>query len=197
MIKGRHEDALKNLARLHSRGNINDQFVQGEYQEMLSKVREEASMEGGWGLVSCHHPSFLRLTFYQIFKDKTNLRKVLYGIILQFSVQMTGVSAIQYYAGQVYESVGFADSALLINSINNAMGIVGQIACVLFLDKVGRRIPLVGGNIVAGSMFVGATYIAKQFADGNGTRSQGIGFVACIYIYNIFFSACIGPLSWV
>jgi hypothetical protein len=52
MIKGRHEDALRNLARLHSRGNINDQFVQGEYQEMLSKVREEASMEGGWGLVS-------------------------------------------------------------------------------------------------------------------------------------------------
>lgn len=26
------------------------------------------------------------------------MRKVLYGIILQFSVQMTGVSAIQYYA---------------------------------------------------------------------------------------------------
>lgn len=35
----------------------------------------------------------------QIFSDRTNLRKVIYGIILQFSVQMTGVSAIQYYAG--------------------------------------------------------------------------------------------------
>jgi hypothetical protein len=134
--------------------------------------------------------------------------------MLQFSVQMTGVSAIQYYAGyvftpqpgsvpntdqdrEVYSQVGFEDSALLINSINNAMGIVGQIICVLFLDKVGRRIPLVGGNIVAGSMFIGATYVAKSFADGTGTRAQGIGFVACIYIYNIFFSACIGPLSWV
>jgi hypothetical protein len=51
MIKGRHEDALKSLARLHSRGNINDQFVQGEYQEMLSKVQEEAAAEGGWGQV--------------------------------------------------------------------------------------------------------------------------------------------------
>jgi hypothetical protein len=110
---------------------------------------------------------------------------------------MTGVSAIQYYAADVYKSVGFEDSALLINSINNAMGIVGQIMCVLFLDKVGRRIPLVGGNIVAGSMFIGATIVAKSFADGTGTRAQGIGFVACIYIYNIFFSMCIGPLSWV
>jgi hypothetical protein len=41
------------------------------------------------------------------------------------------------------------------------MGIVGQILCVLFLDKVGRRIPLVGGNIVAGCMFIGATYIVR------------------------------------
>jgi hypothetical protein len=97
----------------------------------------------------------------------------------------------------VYKSVGFEDSALLINSINNAMGIVGQILCVLFLDRVGRRVPLVGGNIIAGCMFIGATYIAKSFNDGTGTRAQGIGFVACIYIYNIAFSSCIGPLSWV
>jgi hypothetical protein len=51
MIKGRPQDALKSLARLHSRGNINDQFVQGEYQEMLSKVQEEAAAEGGWAQV--------------------------------------------------------------------------------------------------------------------------------------------------
>lgn len=57
----------------------------------------------------------------------------------------------------VYRSVGFADDALLINSINSVMGILGQVACVLFLDKVGRRIPLVGGNIMSGCMFIGAT----------------------------------------
>lgn len=51
MIKGRGEDALKSLARLHSRGNINDHFVQGEFQEMQTKVAEEASLDGGWGLV--------------------------------------------------------------------------------------------------------------------------------------------------
>ena len=79
--------------------------------------------------------------------------------MLQFSVQMTGVSAIQYYADTVYRSVGFAEDALLINSINSVMGILGQVACVLFLDKVGRRIPLVGGNIMSGCMFIGATYV--------------------------------------
>jgi hypothetical protein len=31
-------------------------------------------------------------------RDRNNARKILLGIILQFSVQMTGVSAIQYYS---------------------------------------------------------------------------------------------------
>lgn len=62
MIKGRHEEALKSLARLHARGNINDHFVQGEYQEMETKVQQEAINEGGWS---------------QIFKDRYNLRKVI------------------------------------------------------------------------------------------------------------------------
>lgn len=38
--------------------------------------------------------------------------------------------------------------------------------------------------------------MAKRFADETGTRGDGITFVAMIYIYNITFSACIGPLSW-
>lgn len=66
---------------------------------------------------------------------------------------MTGVSAIQYYAVDVYRSVGFLDDALLINSINNALGILGQITCILFLDRIGRRFPLIFGNIFAGTMF--------------------------------------------
>lgn len=52
MIKGRNEEALRNLARLHSRGNVNDLFVQGEYQEMEAKVQLEAANEGGWAMVS-------------------------------------------------------------------------------------------------------------------------------------------------
>lgn len=40
--------------------------------------------------------------------------------------------------------------------------------------------------------------MASKFNDGRtGTRGDGIVFVAMIYLYNITFSACIGPLSWV
>nr|XP_018267441.1 glucose transporter [Kwoniella dejecticola CBS 10117]OBR89599.1 glucose transporter [Kwoniella dejecticola CBS 10117] len=183
MIKGRDEDALRTLARLHARGNTNDPFVRGEWLAMKEKLGQEAAIDQSWSL---------------IFTDRTNMRKVLYGIILQFSVQMTGVSAIQYYAATVYKSVGFSqNTALLINSLNNINALFGELACILLVDRVGRRFPLIAGNMLAGTCFAVATALAKQFATGGGSRGQGIGFVAVLFIYNFAFSACIGPLSWV
>lgn len=56
MIKGREEEALHNLAKLHARGDINDPFVRGEFEEMRRKVHEEAANEAGWGAVHPSHP---------------------------------------------------------------------------------------------------------------------------------------------
>ncbi|WVF69435.1 hypothetical protein IAT40_004212 [Kwoniella sp. CBS 6097] len=184
MIKGRQEDSLRALARLHASGNVEDAFVQGEFMEMRSKVTEEASMQASWS---------------DIFRNRTNARKVLTGVILQLSVQMTGVSAIQYYSPRVYSAVGFeGNTPLLIQSINNINGLAGELLCILFLDKIGRRIPLIGGNIISGICFAVCTGLAKQFATG-ATKSRGLGilFVAMTFIYNNIFSSCIGPLSWV
>jgi len=83
MIKGRNEEALHTLARLHARGNIHDPVVVGEYTTIKALLEEDGALDQSWGM---------------IFRDSVNLRKVFYGIALQFSVQMTGVSAIQYYA---------------------------------------------------------------------------------------------------
>jgi hypothetical protein len=97
----------------------------------------------------------------------------------------------------VYTSVGFAKDALLINSINSVTGLIGQALCVAFLDRVGRRTPLILGNIGSGLCFIVATAMAKQSATGGATEAQGVIFVVMIYLYNLIFSSCIGPLSWV
>jgi hypothetical protein len=52
MIVGREEESLTTLARLHARGNENDAFVQEEFREMRSKVREEANAQSAWRQVS-------------------------------------------------------------------------------------------------------------------------------------------------
>lgn len=83
VAQGRHEDALKSLARLHAKGDIDDNFVRAQLADIQEGVTLEKQANIGWKT---------------LFKDKQALRKIFLGIMLQFSVQMTGVSAIQYYA---------------------------------------------------------------------------------------------------
>jgi hypothetical protein len=52
MIKGREEEALHTLAKLHSRGDINNAMVRGEFEEMRRKVNEEKAVTKGWSEVS-------------------------------------------------------------------------------------------------------------------------------------------------
>jgi hypothetical protein len=67
---------------------------------------------------------------------------------LQASIQMTGVSAIQYYSVKIYGQIGISGSdALKYQAINNIIALVGEACCVLFVDRLGRRRPLIAGNL--------------------------------------------------
>jgi hypothetical protein len=103
MLVGRKEECLHALARLHARGDTTDPFVIGEFEDLNSKVSEEAANEWGW--MQVRRRGWWRreawtesLRTRQMFGDASVVRRIMLGIILQFSVQMTGVSVIQYYA---------------------------------------------------------------------------------------------------
>lgn len=207
---GRSDDALKSLARLHARGDTNDTFVLAQLAEIEREVTDQKASEAKW------------LTFVT---DKQAARKVLLGIALQFSVQMTGVSArrkrreralalhaeqhppflapqvsaLQYYSPTIFASMGFsANKTLLLQSFNSIVALAGELACVLFIDKLGRRGPLIGANMIAGLSFLIATILQARFPNTgpNFSSSAAIAFVAMTWLFNLVFSAGIGPLSW-
>ncbi|KAF8710460.1 General substrate transporter, partial [Rhizoctonia solani] len=186
-MKGRHDDALKTLARLHANGNTSDIFVQTELADIeasIEKEREES--RNAWSL---------------LFFEPSNRRRLLLGVILQFSVQMTGVSAIQYYAPAIFEEVGFdAGQTLLFQSINSIIALFGEAACVLLVDRLGRRWPLIIANAFSSSTFViGTAIIAIYPADPNnpsGNKSAHYAFVVMTWLFNFAFSSAIGPISW-
>ena len=71
--------------------------------------------------------------------------------------------------------------------------------CMLFIDKTGRRWPLIIGNLGNMVTFIIATILLARFPpDGESSnRSAGWGFIAMTFIYNFSFSATCGPLSWI
>ncbi|KAJ7082307.1 general substrate transporter [Mycena epipterygia] len=180
--KGRMEEAQATLARLHAHGDINDPFVLSQVKDIQADIHKAKDIgESSWS---------------ELFTVSSNFRRLSLGYILQFSVQMTGVSAIQYYSTTIFTTMGFTSTRILLfQSINSIIALIGEAACVIWIDATGRRGPMVIGNIVSGLSFVvGAILMARW----PGT----VWLLTChlrdtsTWIFNFFFSACIGPLSW-
>ncbi|KAI0315550.1 general substrate transporter, partial [Amylostereum chailletii] len=108
--KGRNEECLATLARLHAHGNINDLFVKTEYLDIIAGVeKEKLETQNPWR---------------QLLTSPDQFRRLMLGVILQFSVQMTGVSTIQYFSPQIFASIGIgAGLTLLLQACNSVVAI--------------------------------------------------------------------------
>lgn len=185
-MKGRDDECLHVLARLHAHGNQNDTFVQAEFAEITHQVHEEA-------LRAQTHAA----AWSQLFTVPNNLRRLVLGIALQFSVQMTGVSVIQYYSPEIFASIGIdASTTLGLQSGNSVIALIGEALCVLFVDRLGRRWPLITANALSGLTFVVGTCIIAIYPADTNNHNASRAFVSMTWLFNLVFSAAIGPLSW-
>ncbi|KAJ8481900.1 hypothetical protein ONZ51_g5695 [Trametes cubensis] len=144
-MKGRNEEALHILARLHAHGDIHDPFVVNEHKEILAQVRvEQQETRNAWA---------------QLFLVKSNFRRLVLGVAIQFSIQMTGVSVIQYYAPRIFESIGIDTSTTLgLQSGNSVIALIGEALCIWFIDRlVQSGLLFLLWPIVVGEMFNSAT----------------------------------------
>ncbi|KAF4593634.1 hypothetical protein EYR40_008422 [Pleurotus pulmonarius] len=162
--KGRIDEARATLARLHAHGDIHDPFVVSQMEDMKAELERARDIgESSWK---------------ELFVIPSNFRRLSLGYILQFSVQMTGVSAIQYYS----TTMGFSSTRILLfQSINSIIALIGEACCVLWIDHTGRRRPLVIGNIASGLSFVVGSILMARWP----------GTVDKTWVFNFFFSACI------
>jgi len=89
---GRPEDGLRTLAKLHSNGNESDPWVQAEFQQIQDMITFEHEHEAK--------------SIVELFSNKSSFRRLFLACSIQASVQMTGVSAIQYYSPIIFEQIG-------------------------------------------------------------------------------------------
>lgn len=181
--QGRSDEALRSLARLHARGDITDALVVAEHQEILEQCEiERKETQDAW---------------VQLLTRPSNLRRLFLGIALQFSVQMTGVSCIQYYSPQIFASIGInTNTTLGLQSGNSVIALIGEALCVFYIDRLGRRWPLIWANAISGFTFVIGTIIIAIFPAGSNNENAARAFVSMTWLFNLVFSSGIGPLSW-
>ncbi|PNH44064.1 hypothetical protein VD0004_g3527 [Verticillium dahliae] len=184
---GRTEEGLQTLAKLHAHGDVNDAWVVAEFSQIEDTITIER--EGS------------AKSYAELFTDRSCFRRLFLACALQASVQMTGVSAIQYYSLAIYEKIGIAgDDALKYQAISSCIALFAQFLTILFIDKTGRRVPLIGGNLLNAVCFIIATVLLAKYPPLDGASSNigaSWGFIAMTWLYNFSFSATCGPLSWI
>ncbi|KLO82151.1 Uncharacterized protein LW93_9333 [Fusarium fujikuroi] len=184
MDQGKQDDALKTLARLHSNGNEDDPWVRAEIEQIQESIADE-------------HANGAK-SYLELFRDVSCFRRLLIACGLQASIQMTGVSAIQYYSVTIYGQAGIGPGdALKYQAINSIIALIAQALCIAFIDRFGRRWTLIWGNLFNMLTFIIATIMLVVYPPGSGSAAQGWGFIIVTWAYNFSFSATCGPLSWI
>ena len=123
--------------------------------------------------------------------DPTIRPALIVGIGLFLLQQLSGINAVIYFAPQVFEGVGFAETSVqLIATIG--IGVVNVVFTLLgmaLIDRLGRRKLLIGGFAITGAALAVVAICANL---------QGAGVIAAlgILIYIAAFATSLGPIAW-
>lgn len=110
--KGRPEQALNVLAKVHAEGNADDELVQLEYEEIKETIAIEKEAETtGW---------------LELFKTKGNRHRLLILVSAGLFSQWSGNGLVSYYISGVLDGIGITDSntQLVINGCLNIWNMI-------------------------------------------------------------------------
>jgi SP family galactose:H+ symporter-like MFS transporter len=169
---GRMEEARRVLVRVRSR----DHDVDGEIAE-ISALGERTS-------------SYRELL-------RPDVRKVVViGVLLAVFQQITGINTVIYYAPTLLHQAGLGNSASLLANVGNGIvNVAMTVIAIRLIDKVGRRVLLIGGTI---GMAVALFVVATTFAVSGNTlgHTAAIVAVAGLAVYTGSFAIGLGPVFW-
>jgi len=146
------------------------------------KERAGAIMEEIKNSIS-HHTSARLFSFGK--------KVIIIGILLSVFQQFVGINVALYYAPRIFESMGAAkDASLLQTVIMGLINVIFTVLAIFTVDKWGRKPLLIIGSagMALGMFAISALAFMKII---------GIGTLIFIMIYTASFMMSWGPITWV
>jgi MFS transporter, SP family, xylose:H+ symportor len=146
------------------------------------KERATAIMEEIKNSIS-HHTSARLFSFGK--------KVIIIGILLSVFQQFVGINVALYYAPRIFESMGAAkDASLLQTVIMGLINVIFTVLAIFTVDKWGRKPLLIIGSagMALGMFAISALAFMKII---------GIGTLVFIIIYTASFMMSWGPITWV
>ncbi|KAL3462149.1 general substrate transporter [Aspergillus heterothallicus] len=197
--KDRWEECHETLALVHAKGNIHDPFVQTELREIREMCEFERENKDA--------------SYLDLFKPNM-INRTHIGVFTQIWSQLTGMNVMMLYITYVFGMAGLSGNANLVaSSIQYVINVVMTIFALLFIDRWGRRTPLlIGSTLMMTFMFANAgimkTYgkpappggldkVAEESWDLSDAQAAAKGVIACTYLFVASYAPTWGPVSWI
>ncbi|HNQ36977.1 MAG TPA: D-xylose transporter XylE [Prolixibacteraceae bacterium] len=116
---------------------------------------------------------------------------ILIGILLSVFQQFVGINVALYYAPRIFESMGAAkDASMLQTVVMGLVNVIFTVIAIVTVDKYGRKVLLMIGSIgmAVGMFAIGGLAFFKVI---------GISTLVFIIIYTASFMMSWGPITWV
>lgn len=179
--KGKDKAASKALVKL--RGKSYD--VEGELQEIKSELQKQKDE---------HMP------FMQSFKKRATKKALMITFGLMFFQQMSGINAVIYYTSNIFAAAKVTIEPEIATIMVGAFQVVATFVSSLIVDKLGRRILLLGSDfLMALSTLLLGIYFSLQdrnLADKDTLSDIGFLPVLALCVFIVVFSLGFGPIPW-
>ena len=194
--RGEEQEALQILADLHGGGNINDELVLLEWEEIKQQVHFERS-EGAKSYLDLLKPGIRRRVFL--------------GASMQMWSQLSGMNVMMYYIIYVFQGAGLTGTRgnLIADSVQYVLNVLFTIPAIIYIDRWGRRPLMIIGTFLMGFFLclVGGLqggFGAWGTVEGSTDRVWVInnhagvtkGIIVCSYLFVCSFAITLGPVSW-
>ncbi|KAF2469409.1 general substrate transporter [Lindgomyces ingoldianus] len=186
--KNRLRDAAKALARVRSK-TLDDKDVAQELDEIITDFQGHE-----------------RLPLIAQLKAACSSKRMFYqasfAVILMFWQQWTGTNSINYYAPQIFQSIGLKgqSAGLFATGIYGVVKIVCTALGLMFAtEQMGRKWSLIIGS--AGQAFamfyIGVNSAVNPTKAGDALSGTSIFAIVCVYLFVVFYSFGWGPIPFV
>ncbi|KAJ5913987.1 hypothetical protein N7504_002870 [Penicillium tannophilum] len=185
---GRSEEARELLVRIRQ-GTAPEQ-IEREYLEIVTTARHGQSSSP---------VQFAKILLGKGGRPGTNLsRRAWLCVWLQIMASWTGITAVTAYSPVLLKQAGYSDIKQdgLAGGINT-IGIIGTIVSAQIIDRLGRRVCLMGGalmlfavNLIAGAIFEGSRHHPEK------ATQYAPGAVTMLFLFNLAYAATWGTVAF-
>ena len=177
LSKGRKDGAIHSLKRLRPKAEV----AAGHCEEEADAIQEAMNNKMDKG------------PWLDLFRG-TNLRRTEIAAVVFILQQFTGQGFVSQYSPRFYQTVGLGEHAFEYNIASSTVAWFGVLIGMSLFDTVGRRRMLIFGAILQAVFLFALAGIGLK---KNPTATDGHALVACVMLFNFFFSGTWAPLAYV